>query len=309
MLPQGIVASTVTPFTSSGNVALDLLPDHINWLIDEGVDGLSPLGSSGEFAALEIDQRKRVLEKVVAINGGRRHIMAGTHHYSTQATIELSRHAEAVGADSLLITPPYYMSPSIAQVMDHYRAVAEKTTLPIVLYHNVANTNVDLTTEHLARLFQEKAIHGVKMSNPEPDRICELLQVTGGQCTVYAGIDVVAFEALCHGAHGWISGIPSMTPRAAKRLYQAIQRSDLDAARREWHDLAPLMRMQFRGYLQRGGDPNWFSVMKAALNLIGPSVNDPLPPIRRLGDQDMAKLRGLLKNLGYEITLVRQDPR
>lgn len=301
MLPHGIIASSVTPFSKSGDVVLELLNDHVNWLIDEGVDGLSPLGSSGEFAALEIADRKRVLEEVIRINAGRRHVMAGTHHYSTKATIELSRHAEQTGAHSLLITPPYYMSPSINQVMDHYRAVAEAVTIPIVLYHNVANTNVDLNTANLCRLFEEKAIAGVKMSNAEPDRICELLQATDFACTVYAGIDVVAFEALCHGAHGWISGIPSVVPRSARTLYNAIKNNDLESARHQWRKLAPLMRMEFKGYMQHGGDPNWFSVMKTALNMIGPPVNDPLPPIQPLDEQEMAVLAEILRELGYSI--------
>jgi 4-hydroxy-tetrahydrodipicolinate synthase len=226
--------------------------------------------------------------------------MAGVHHYSTKSTLELAKHAEASGANSLLITPPYYMSPSVSQVIDHYRHIAEHVSLPIVLYHNVGNTNVDLKTEHLVRLFEEGAIQGVKMSNPDPDRICELLQATDHRCTVYAGIDVVAFEGLCHGAHGWISGIPSIVPRAARRLYEAIRRSDLASARDEWGLLAPLMRMEFRGFLNRGGDPHWFSVMKSALNMIGPAVNDPLPPIQPLTPEVKEHLAQMLRALGYE---------
>ncbi|PSR21690.1 MAG: hypothetical protein C7B45_09810 [Sulfobacillus acidophilus] len=301
MLPDGIIASSVTPFFPNGDVAYNLLTDHINWLLEEGVDGLSPLGSSGEFAALDINTRKQVLEHVIEINAGRRPIIAGTHHYSTQATIELSIHAERAGADALLITPPYYMSPSVPQVMDHYRAIADAVTIPIVLYHNMANTHVDLKTEHLTTLFEENAIAGVKMSNAESDRIGELLMATGNACTVYAGIDVVAFDALCLGATGWISGIPSIVPKAAHRLYDAIRNSDLALARREWNTLAPLMRLEFRGYLYGDGDPHWFSVMKAALNLIGPCVNDPLPPIQPLAEPKLSQLKALLANLGYAV--------
>src|SRR5690606_21948625 len=110
--------------------------------------------------------------------------------------------------------------------------------------------------------------------------IGSLLQATGGDLFVYAGIDTVAFEGLCLGAHGWISGIPSMIPATARRLYETItQRSDLPAAREIWKDLAPLMRMQFGLYHSQGDGAQWFSVMKAALNMIGPPVGDPAPPI------------------------------
>ncbi|MGH2344707.1 MAG: dihydrodipicolinate synthase family protein, partial [Chloroflexota bacterium] len=120
MLVDGIVASSMTPFSPAGDLRLDLLPAHIDWLIGEGVSGISPLGSSGEFVGLESDDRKRVIEAVIAANAGRVHIMAGTHHYSTRIARDLSRHAEQACANSLLVTPPYYMHPSINQVLDHY---------------------------------------------------------------------------------------------------------------------------------------------------------------------------------------------
>ncbi len=255
-LPRGVLASTSTPFNADGSVRYDQIPAHVDWIIAEGAHALSPLGSSGEFPALELQDRKRVLEAVLAANNGRVPVMAGTHCYSTRHTIELSRHAQQAGADALLIVPPFYMSPTVSQTLDHYRRIAEAVDIPVVLYHNIPLTNIDLRTAHLVKLFEERAIGGVKMSNPEPDRICQLLADTHGKLMVYAGIDNVAFEGLCHGAHGWISGIPSMTPRAARRLYDAIAvAGDLPLARREWAKLAPLMRLQFSAYLGAATGP------------------------------------------------------
>ena len=201
-----------------------------------------------------------------------------------------------------LIVPPYYMAPTPAQVMDHYRRVAEAVRIPIVVYHNIPLTSVDLKTEHLLKLFEEKAIGGVKMSNPEPDRICELLQATDGRLSVYAGIDTVAFEGLCHGAHGWISGIPSTVPAAAKRLYEAIAvEGDLPKARQLWRTLSPLMRLQFQAYHSKGEGAHWFSTMKAALNMIGPPVGDPQPPILPLPETHRQTLAKMLRELGYAV--------
>ena len=299
---RGVCASTITPFDGKGGLRLDRLKPHIDWILAEGAHAISPLGSSGEFTALEVEDRKRVLEAAIEAVAGRVPVVAGTHHYSTRLTVELSKHAERAGADALLIVPPYYMAPTPSQVMDHFRRVAEAVTIPIVLYHNIPLTAVDLKADHLLRLFEEKVIAGVKMSNPEPERIVRLLQATGGAFVVYAGIDTVAFEGLCHGAHGWISGIPSMVPRAARRLYEAISvRGDLVAARAEWAKLAPLMRMQFAAYHAGGEGANWFSVMKAALNMIGPPVGDPEPPILPLADPDRRTLALLLRDLGYEV--------
>jgi len=302
-LPPGIVASCVTPFSRDGQVNYSQLKPHIDWLIEEGAAGLSPLGSSGEFSAIEVDERKRVLEHVIEINGGRVALWAGTHHYSTRLTIELSKHAAAAGADALLIVPPYYMAPTPEQVMDHYRRIAEAVDIPIVLYHNIPLTCVDLKTDHLLTLFHEGAIAAVKMSNPDPDRICELLEEeSSGAMRVYCGIDSVAFEGLCHGAHGWISGIPSIVPRAARQLYEAIAvQKDLISARKQWHLLSKLMRLEFSAYSQRGGGPHWFSVMKTALNLIGPPVGEPELPVQPLEGRYRIELVKLLSALGYQV--------
>jgi 4-hydroxy-tetrahydrodipicolinate synthase len=299
---RGVCASTVTPFDHDGSLRLDRLPAHVDWIIRDGAHALSPLGSSGEFPALETGDRKRVLEAVLTANNGRLPVVAGTHHYSTRLTVELSQHAEQAGADGLLIVPPYYMAPTPSQVLDHFRRVAEAVSIPIVIYHNIPLTAVDLKTEHLLTLFNEGVIAGVKMSNPEPDRICELLQATDGRLFVYAGIDTVAFEGLCHGAHGWISGIPSTVPGAARKLYEAIaEREDVPLARAIWKQLAPLMRLQFSAYHSKGEGAHWFSVMKAALNMIGPPVGDPCPPVLPLPAQYRGALLESLKQLGYKV--------
>jgi 4-hydroxy-tetrahydrodipicolinate synthase len=118
---------------------------------------------------------------------------------------------------------------------------------------------------------------------------------------VYAGIDNVAFEGLCHGAHGWISGIPSMVPRSARQMYDALAvAGDLELARRLWAKLAPLMRLQFSAYHARGDGAHWFSVMKATLNLIGPPVGDPAPPVLPLEPEWKKQLLPLLRDLGYQ---------
>lgn len=299
---RGICASSVTPFKSDGSLDLKRLKPHLDWLIAEGVNAISPLGSSGEFAGLELDDRKRVLEAALEACGGRVPVVAGTHHVSTRLAVQLSQHAQRAGADALLIVPPYYMAPTPAQVMEHYCRIAEAVSLPIVLYHNVPFTCADLKTSHLVEMFERGAIAGVKMSNAEPDRICELLQATDGRLSVYAGIDSVAFEGLCHGAHGWISGIPSVVPRVARQLYEAIAvRSDLVAARELWSKLAPLARLQFSAYHAKGEGAHWFSVMKAALNLIGPPVGAPLPPVLPLPVEYQRPLVKILRHLGYRV--------
>jgi 4-hydroxy-tetrahydrodipicolinate synthase len=151
---RGVCASTVTPFTADGRLDLPRIGPHIDWIIADGAQALSPLGSSGEFAALDSGERRAVLEAAIDANAGRLPVVAGTHHCRTSEAVELSKHAERAGADALLIVPPYYMAPTPSQVMDHYRRIAEAVSIPIVLYHNIPLTAVDLRTDHLAKLFE-----------------------------------------------------------------------------------------------------------------------------------------------------------
>ncbi len=303
-LPHGVVASSVTPFNQDGTINFPAFKPHLDWLIAEGVAGISPLGSSGEFFALESDDRKKVVEAQLEAIGGRVPTMVGSHHYSTRIAIDLSKHAERAGADALLIVPPYYGLPTVAGVMDHYRRIADAVSIPIVLYHNQTGTNVDLNTEQLRTLFQEGAIQGVKMSNMQPDRVVGLLQAGLSNATIYAGIDYIAFESLAHGAHGWISALPSLTPRIAVEMYQSLAvNGDLVTARKQWARAAPLMRFVFQFWTPAGGaEPaHWLSIMKAGLNMIGPDVGDPLSPSAPLGPENSAILATLLKDLGYTV--------
>ena len=154
---RGVCASTVTPFKNDGSLDLARIKPHVDWIIADGANGISPLGSSGEFAALDSAERRAVLEATIDANAGRVPVVAGTHHCRTSEAVALSRHAEQAGADALLIVPPFYMAPTPSQVMNHYRRIAEAVSIPIVLYHNIPLTAVDLRTEHIVRLFEETA--------------------------------------------------------------------------------------------------------------------------------------------------------
>lgn len=305
-LPHGLVASSVTPFKPDGSIDFPKLKPHIDWLIKERVAGISPLGSSGEFFAMESDARKRLVEAAIEAIDGRVPSMVGTHHYSTSITVDLSKHAEKAGADSLLVVPPYYGLPTPEGVMDHYRRIADAVSIPVVMYHNTAGTNVDLGTGHLIKLFEEGALAGVKMSHLMPDRMVELLQAGLKRATIYAGIDYVAFEGLSHGAHGWISAIPSLTPSRGVEMYEAIaEKGDLVTARKLWKKLAPLMRFVFQGsHIARTGPaPHWAAIMKTGLSMIGPDVGQPLLPSSPLDPENTRILAGLLKDLGYRVKM------
>lgn len=306
-LPYGVVASSVTPFNQNGDPDISRVHLHIDWLIGQGIAGISPLGSSGEFPALEYADRQRIVDASLEAVNGRVPTLMGTHHYTTKQTVALSKYAEGAGATALLVIPPYYMVPSRTQVMDHYRAIAEAVRIPIMLYYNIANTNVRLHVDDLLQLHAEGAISGVKWSDPAAAPLFDLIEGSDNAMRVYVGVDSVAFEGLSYGAHGWISGIPSIVPKAANTLYQKLAvEHDLVAARAEWRKLLPLVQFEFAG-IMTGDDPHWFAVMKTTLNmLIGPEIGAPALPVQPLPAGDHARLAELLSAVGYPAAAGRQ---
>jgi 4-hydroxy-tetrahydrodipicolinate synthase len=150
--PHGIVPPIVTPLTKDGEIDESGLRRLINFLLDGGVHGLFPIGTTGEFYGLSKDQFRLVLEVTVDETKGRVPVYAGVNHITTRGIIELAEIAEDVGADALSTLTPMFLSPNQNQIYRHYKSLAESTGLPIILYNNKPKTNVDITPATVAKL-------------------------------------------------------------------------------------------------------------------------------------------------------------
>jgi 4-hydroxy-tetrahydrodipicolinate synthase len=289
----GIVPASLTMFTERGDLDDEAQARQLDRLIREGAHGLVVAGTSGEFIGLTDAERRHLVEASVAAVGGRVPVIAGTGHFSTAETIRLTEHAAAAGADAAIVILPYYQHPTHAEVMAHFRAVGRAVApFPILVYNNPANSGAPALSAHdLRALYEEGLAVGVKSTFPTVHQVGEVRAVTDDGFRVFYGSFMAPLEGLAGGAHGWISGILNVVVPDAVTLLDAINRSDLAAARAAWARIAPIRRLYTDAALGPIGD---LALYRAILRLRGETAGFCRAPLAELSTEQIEKLRTLL---------------
>ena len=296
--PKGIYAPTVTAFNADESLHEKGTRAFIRYLLDAGVHGLAPMGSAGEFFALTDEERMRSMEWILDEVNGQVPVYAGTGHYSTRTTIKLSQHALKNGANGVLIMPPYLLRPPKQDVLDHFRRVREAVPLPIMIYDVPILAGVEITPQEILLLAKEDVIHSVKWSHLEVSRIHDTRLLCGPDFGVFVGIDLIAMEGLAVGGDGYISGLPMMVPRLARRLFETIHdQQDLAAGQSLWNRLLPLVQFEYRALATDAGQPHWLAVCREAALLRGIPVGVSRLPLRPLSTELRKELQKLLHQL------------
>jgi len=295
---SGIFAPTITAYETDGAVSLKGTRAFVRFLLNQGVDGLAPLGSAGEPVALTLQERMQLLEAIVNENSGRVPVFAGTGDYGTSTTIELSLHAKTLGCDGLMIISPFFLRPPKQDVINHLRTIRERVGLPIMLYNVPLLTGIEITPEEVQQLYEEDVVHAVKWSHLEVSRIHDTRLLCGPNFPIFAGIDVIAFEALAVGADGWISGLPMIVPSLATKLHRLlVVERNLDAARELWYRLLPLIHLEYRALGAGHGSPHWLAVCRAAADLRDIPVGVSRPPLTPVDPSVRQELKSILQGL------------
>ncbi len=223
---SGSIPALVTPF-AAGRVDLATIRDLVEWQISEGSSALVPCGTTGEVATLDADEHRRVVEEVVKAAAGRVPVIAGCGSYSTAATIKKMRVAKEAGAEAALVVVPYYNKPSQTGLAAHFRAAAESSDLPIVVYNVPSRTVADLSVETLAEIAQLRTIVGIKDATGNLARVtAQRLACSTDFCQLSGNDDM----ALGFNAMGGV-GCISVTANVAPRLCAEFQKATLD---RDW---------------------------------------------------------------------------
>jgi 4-hydroxy-tetrahydrodipicolinate synthase len=287
---HGILPALATPLTDDGQVNVAALGELVDWLIDSGVHGLVPLGSTGEFYALSPAERETVLRTTLEAASGRVPVVAGANAGSTADVIHFSRQAEELGADGVLLAPPYYSLPESEELVAHFQDVAAAISIPITLYNYPGRAGVDITPDLVERLAAIDNISYIKESTGDMTRVSEIIRRCGDAITVLCGCDTLALESFVMGAAGWIGGVANVAPRQHVRLYElAVEQGDIPAAREVDFALLPLLALLESGkYTQQ---------VKAGCKLAGQNVGPPRPPLRPLTDAEQANLAEVLNEL------------
>jgi 4-hydroxy-tetrahydrodipicolinate synthase len=290
-VPKGIVVPVVTPLKPDGSFNEPVYRQLIEHLARAGVHGVFPFGTTGEFYAFDDDAYRHVLEVTMDAVAGRMHVYAGANHITTRGTIAIARVAEQVGVDALSVLTPMFISQSQQELYDHYRAIAQATCLPIVIYNNKPKTNVTVAPETVARLAEIPNIVGVKDSTGDMTNTEEYIRLTRHRDDfhVLMGRDTLIYAALCYGASGAIASCANVAPRVAVEIYERHLAGDAQGA----------LEAQFKlSMLRMASNMGTFPVViKEGLQLLGIDVGRCVEPIAPLSSSERARLREVLVNM------------
>lgn len=291
-LPRGIIVPIITPFFDDGTINYTAYRQVLNHLIEQGVHGIFPMGTTGEFYAVSDDEYRRILEVTVDETSGRVSIYAGVNHITTRGVIRLGNICTQVsGIDAISVLTPMFISQSQDELYQYFKNIAESTDFPIVMYNNKPKTNVTIEPDTVARLAEIPNIIGVKDSTGDFTNTCEYLRLTRSNANfkVLLGRDTLIFAGLCQGAAGAIASCANVAPRLVADIYDKFMEGDLEGAREAQFSLNPL-----RIACNLGTFP---AVIKEALAQQGFSVGKCLDPIMELSAAQKQRLRTILNGM------------
>jgi 4-hydroxy-tetrahydrodipicolinate synthase len=239
---SGSLVALVTPFRG-GEVDYAALERLVEWHVEQGTDGLVPVGTTGESPTVTVEEHEKIIQTVVKRAAGRVPVIAGAGANATHEAIELARFAQGVGADATLQVTPYYNKPTQEGLYRHFAAIAEAVDLPMVLYNIPTRCVVNIAPETIARLAEIPQVVAVKEATGSMDQASEIL----ARCdlTVLSGDDSLTLPLMALGAKGVISVVANLVPRDVKRLTDAMAGGNLPAAQAAHRKLFPLCRAMF----------------------------------------------------------------
>lgn len=287
---KGVMVPMVTPFTEDGDLDEQALRELTHFLIEHGVDALFPAGSTGEGWALSPAERKRVFEIVVKEAKGHVPVYGGTGAITTRAAIELTRMAEEVGCDAVVMITPFYIVPTQDELYDHYAAVARSVSIGVIPYNNPNRAVVSLSPELVIRLSHAPNVVGLKDSSGNLGLTLRYINETKPGFAVFQGRDDMFYPSLAMGVDGIVACVANVAPDLTVELYHAFVEGDHERSRAAQVRLASL-----RYALALGTFPN---VIKAAMEMIGLRAGPARAPVSKLSDEGHEKLRVVLQNVG-----------
>ncbi|AZS20021.1 dihydrodipicolinate synthase family protein [Caulobacter sp. FWC26] len=240
---SGVFPAATTQFNPDLSIDFDASQRVLDALIRDGVHGLVVLGTCGENNSLEADEKRKMLKAAVEVVAGRVPIIVGVSELTTTRAAAFAKDAESLGANALMALPAMVYVPTEAELEAHFRTVAQASSLPIMLYNNPPAYRAAITLEVLTRLADEPTIVAIKESAPDTRRFTDLARAFGERFILMAGLDDVALEGLLLGARGWVSGLTSAFPQESVALVAAVDRGDLEEARRIYRWFMPLLHL------------------------------------------------------------------
>lgn len=291
--PKGIIAAIVTPFKPNYEVDEEGIKTLVDYLVENRVHGIMTTGGNGEFPHLLHEERKRVLEIAIGAADARVPVIACTASCSTKETLILTAHAKDVGADAVIIVPPYYFKLPEESIYEHYRSVAEKVKIPMIVYNNPEYSGNNINPPLMAKLAEIEGIVGLKQSNYDISQTIEIVRLVGEKIAVLTGIDSQLYPTLCIGGKGVFSTAACAVPRQMVNLYEAFENGDYSKAFEIHMKLQTINR--FLEY-----DPGYVAPCKEMLNMLGLPAGPVRPPLPTLSEGKRKEIEEALKELNVK---------
>ncbi|MCD6562641.1 MAG: dihydrodipicolinate synthase family protein [Thermoproteales archaeon] len=290
---KGVFPPIITVFNKDESINIESFKEHVDWLIENGADGIIVGGSTGEFFNMTLEERKKMIDITIDHVNGRVPVLAGTADCSTRMTIELCKYAEDAGADGVLIVPPYYYKPNDIEIYEHYKAISRAIDIPIMLYNNPGASKVYVNPDLLVKMAKDNIISYVKETHGDVAFVHEIiLKGNGEKPVVFFGRDENAFEAFIIGAVGWVSGAANATIKLQKKIFvEAVINKNYQKARELYYRILPWFLLTER----RG---RWLAYVKAALKLMGMDRGNPRRPILPLNKKEEKEVEEVLTKIG-----------
>ena len=282
---HGVFPYLVSPIDSSGRIVTDVLGRLASDLIKAGVHGLTPLGSTGEFAYLTREQRQTVVQATIEAAGKRVPVVAGVASTSTADAVEQAKHYQKVGADGILAILEAYFPLKDAQIESYFRAIADAVDIPVVLYTNPQFQRSDLTLDVIARLSEHPRIRYIKDASTNTGRLLSIMNCCPSMKVFSASAHIPAAVMLIGGV-GWMAGPACIVPHQSVRLYELCRAAKWPEALRLQRDLWRINEAFARF--------NLAACIKAGLQIQGYAVGDPVPPQAALSADDRKVVEGIL---------------
>ncbi|HYV88618.1 MAG TPA: dihydrodipicolinate synthase family protein [Candidatus Polarisedimenticolia bacterium] len=296
---RGSYTVTITPFTEDGRkIDIAAWKRFVDWQIKVGVPGIIILGTTGEFLTMTDDERRLFVETTVKHVKGRMDVLVGTMNAYTPNAVRYSREAEELGADGLMIIPPYYYTPTEDEIFAYYKAICDKVSLPIMLYNNPFTSNVDMSAKLVGRLTRAfEQIRYIKEASQHMDRVYDIIEETKGVMNVFAGQRIV--ESYLYGAVGYVNPYGNYIPRASYRICDFITEGRLEDAKKIERMIGRMQVIINEGHPTYGHQCYSKALAAAAGYPVG-DVRAPLITFKELGkegDMRVKKLKAIMREL------------
>ena len=289
----GMATAIVTPMHTDGSIDYEALSRFVEFQIDSGINGLVVMGTTGENATIEPEDQKKVIAYTVEKVAGRVPVIAGTGTNNTEHVLHNTRNACQVGADAILVVTPYYNKATQNGLVTHFTAVADESTLPVILYNVPGRTGCNLLPKTVAKLSEHPNITAIKEATGSLAQMIEIMHLCGDKIDVYSGEDGLTVPMMAMGAKGTISVLSNVAPRQSVAMTDACLRGDYAAAAKMQCDLLPLINALF-------SEVNPIPA-KAATAAMGFGADALRMPLTSMEEQNRAVLFAEMRKLGIAV--------